>query len=87
MQAVLRMLEEIGSKENIPRALERAKNKQDPFRLMGFGHRVYKTFDPRAKVMRKVCHEILEHLKIQCALSLSCKKPERDLSRRACVIL
>ena len=48
MQAVLRMLEEIGSKENIPKALERAKNKQDPFRLMGFGHRVYKTFDPRA---------------------------------------
>ena len=69
MQAVLRMLEEIGSKENIPKALERAKNKQDPFRLMGFGHRVYKTFDPRAKVMRNVCHEILEHLKIQYALS------------------
>jgi len=67
MQAVLRMLEEIGSKEAIPKALERAKNKQDPFRLMGFGHRVYKTFDPRAKVMRKVCHEVLEHLNIQYA--------------------
>ena len=57
MQAVLR----------IPKALERAKSKQDPFRLMGFGHRVYKTFDPRAKVMRKVCHEVLEHLNIQYA--------------------
>ena len=77
MQAVLHMLEEIGSKENIPKALERAKNKQDPFRLMGFGHRVYKTFDPRAKVMRKVCHEILEHLKIQCALSPSMQKAGR----------
>ena len=65
MQAVLRMLEEIGSKENIPKAVARAKDKADPFRLMGFGHRVYKTFDPRARVMRKVCHEVLQHLKIQ----------------------
>jgi citrate synthase len=65
MQAVLRMLEEIGSKENIPKAVARAKDKADSFRLMGFGHRVYKTFDPRARVMRKVCHEVLDHLKIQ----------------------
>ena len=67
MQAVLRMLEEIGCRENIPQALARAKDKQDPFRLMGFGHRVYKTFDPRAKVMQKVCHEVLQHLDIKCA--------------------
>ncbi|CAL8468580.1 g8120 [Coccomyxa elongata] len=63
-EAVLRMLEDIGSKSRIPDALARAKDKKDPFRLMGFGHRVYKTFDPRAKVMRKVCHEVLEHLQI-----------------------
>ena len=67
MQAVLRMLEEIGCRDNIPQALARAKDKQDPFRLMGFGHRVYKTFDPRAKVMQKVCHEVLQHLDIKCA--------------------
>ena len=66
LQAVLRMLEAIGAKENIPQALERAKDKKDPFRLMGFGHRVYKTFDPRAKVMRKVCHKVLQHLSIKC---------------------
>lgn len=65
LQAVLRMLEDIGSKDRIPEALARAKDKKDPFRLMGFGHRVYKTFDPRAKVMRKVCHEVLEHLQIK----------------------
>ncbi|CAK0781067.1 hypothetical protein CVIRNUC_005275 [Coccomyxa viridis] len=64
-EAVLRMLEEIGCRENIPQALARAKDKQDPFRLMGFGHRVYKTFDPRAKVMQKVCHEVLQHLDIK----------------------
>ncbi|KAK9915122.1 hypothetical protein WJX75_004966 [Coccomyxa subellipsoidea] len=64
-EAVLRMLEDIGSKDRIPEALARAKDKKDPFRLMGFGHRVYKTFDPRAKVMRKVCHEVLEHLQIK----------------------
>lgn len=64
-EAVLRMLEDIGSKSRIPDALARAKDKKDPFRLMGFGHRVYKTFDPRAKVMRNVCHEVLEHLQIK----------------------
>ena len=67
MQAVLRMLEEIGCRGNIPKALARARDKQDPFRLMGFGHRVYKTFDPRARVMQKVCREVLQHLDIQCA--------------------
>lgn len=61
-QAVLEMLDEIGSKDNIPEFLERAKDKDDPFRLMGFGHRVYKNFDPRASVLKKACDEVLEDL-------------------------
>ena len=61
-QAVLEMLEEIGSKENIPEFIKRAKDKDDPFRLMGFGHRVYKNFDPRANVLKKNAHEVLEAL-------------------------
>ncbi|MFV0575614.1 MAG: citrate synthase [Vibrio sp.] len=64
-EACLRMLEEIGSVENIPEYIERAKDKDDPFRLMGFGHRVYKNFDPRAKVMRDSCHEVLSELNIE----------------------
>lgn len=64
-QAVLEMLEQIGNKENIPEYLERAKDKDDPFRLMGFGHRVYKNYDPRASVLRESCHEVLEDLGIQ----------------------
>ncbi|KJG21809.1 type II citrate synthase [Photobacterium iliopiscarium] len=63
-EACLKMLEEIGSVENIPEFIERAKDKDDPFRLMGFGHRVYKNYDPRATVMREACHEVLEELKI-----------------------
>jgi citrate synthase I (hexameric type) len=59
-EGVLKMLDEIGSVENIPEFLERAKDKNDPFKLMGFGHRVYKNFDPRATIIRKVCHEVLE---------------------------
>jgi citrate synthase len=61
-EAVLNMLEEIGSEENIPKFIARAKDKNDNFRLMGFGHRIYKNFDPRAIVMRKTCHDLLEHL-------------------------
>lgn len=61
-QAVLEMLDEVGSKENIPEYIKRAKDKDDPFRLMGFGHRVYKNYDPRAEVMRESCHEVLEEL-------------------------
>jgi citrate synthase len=64
-EACLNMLEEIGDVKNIPKAIARAKDKDDPFRLMGFGHRVYKSYDPRAKVMRKTCHEVLEHLDIK----------------------
>ena len=64
-EAVLNMLEEIGSEANIPHYIDRAKDKNDGFRLMGFGHRIYKNFDPRAKVMRKTCHDVLEHLNLK----------------------
>lgn len=64
-EACLRMLEEIGSVERIPEFIERAKDKNDPFRLMGFGHRVYKNYDPRATQMRESCHEVLAELKVQ----------------------
>lgn len=64
-EAVLNMLEEIGDESNIPHYIARSKDKNDNFRLMGFGHRIYKNFDPRAKVMRKTCHEVLEHLNLQ----------------------
>lgn len=61
-EAVLNMLEEIGTKENIPQFVKRAQDPNDSFRLMGFGHRVYKNYDPRAKVMQKTCHEVLNEL-------------------------
>lgn len=63
-EAVLNMLDEIGddSEENIQRFVDRAKDKNDPFRLMGFGHRVYRNFDPRAKVMKETCHQVLSEL-------------------------
>ncbi|WDE07047.1 citrate synthase [Thalassomonas viridans] len=64
-EACLNMLEEIGSLENIPKYVAKAKDKNDPFRLMGFGHRVYKNFDPRATVMRETCHEVLKELNIK----------------------
>jgi len=63
-QAALEMLKEIGTVDRIPEYVARAKDKEDPFRLMGFGHRVYKNFDPRAKVMRESAHEVLELLGI-----------------------
>jgi len=59
-EAVLSMLAEIGTVDNIPKYLAKAKDKNDPFRLMGFGHRVYKNFDPRATIIRKTCHDVLE---------------------------
>ncbi len=61
-EAVLKMLQEIGTKDRIPEFIKRAKDHDDPFRLMGFGHRVYKNYDPRAAVLRKSCHEVLEDL-------------------------
>jgi citrate synthase len=61
-EAVLTMLEKIGSVEHIPKYIAKAKDKDDPFRLMGFGHRVYKNFDPRAKLIRTMCHKVLNRL-------------------------
>lgn len=63
-EAVLKMLEEIGNVKDIPKAIARAKDKSDDYRLMGFGHRVYKNFDPRARVIQKSAREVLEHLGI-----------------------
>ncbi|MCK5820002.1 MAG: citrate (Si)-synthase [Psychromonas sp.] len=63
-EACLDMLIEVGHVDNIPEFIAKAKDKDDPFRLMGFGHRVYKNHDPRATVMRKICHEVLDDLKI-----------------------
>ena len=64
-EAVLSMLQEVGSVDNIPRALARAKDNDDPFRLMGFGHRVYKNYDPRARVMQQTCHQVLDELGVK----------------------
>lgn len=64
-EAVLKMLMEIGGKDKIPEIIRRAKDKNDNFRLMGFGHRVYKNYDPRATVMRQTCHEVLSELGIK----------------------
>ena len=61
-EAVLNMLTEIGHKDNIAEYVAKARDKDDPFRLFGFGHRVYKNFDPRAKVMRDSCHDVLASL-------------------------
>jgi citrate synthase len=64
-QACLEMLREIGTPDRIPEFIARAKDKNDPFRLMGFGHRVYKNFDPRAKVMKESADEVLDLLGIE----------------------
>ena len=64
-EAVLTMLEEIGSVDRIDEYVAKAKDKDDPFRLMGFGHRVYKNFDPRAKVMKESCDEVLAELGVE----------------------
>ena len=61
-EAVLNMLNQVGNKNNIPEFIDKARDKDDPFRLFGFGHRVYKNFDPRAKVLRKACHDVLGKL-------------------------
>ncbi len=71
-EAVLSMLGEIGTVDRIPEYIEKAKDKNDPFRLMGFGHRVYKNFDPRATIIRKACYEVLERT--------SAKNPMFDLA-------
>ena len=64
-EAVLNMIDEIGSVDNIPEYINKAKDKDDPFRIMGFGHRVYKNYDPRAKVMQQTCHEVLAELGVE----------------------
>jgi len=64
-EAALNMLNQIGSVDKIPEYVAKAKDKSDPFRLMGFGHRVYKNYDPRAKVMRETCHEVLDVLGVR----------------------
>jgi citrate synthase len=61
-EAVLKMLEEIKRPENVGDAVAKAKDKESGFRLMGFGHRVYKNFDPRAKIIREMCHQVLDEL-------------------------
>ena len=67
-EAVLKMLEEIGAPERIPIYIARAKDKDDPFRLMGFGHRVYKNYDPRAKIMQVTTREVLNELGVKDVL-------------------
>ena len=64
-EAVIKMLEEIGDVSNIQKFIDKAKDKNDSFRLMGFGHRVYKNYDPRATVMKESAHEVLEELNMQ----------------------
>ncbi|HYA81207.1 MAG TPA: citrate synthase [Methylocystis sp.] len=64
-EAVLKMLEEIGTVDRIPHFIARAKDKSDPFRLMGFGHRVYKNYDPRAKIMQRTTREVLDELGVK----------------------
>ena len=65
-QAVIEMLEDIyADDKDFEKYIEKAKNKKDPFRLTGFGHRVYKTFDPRAKIIKKACYDIMDEMEIQ----------------------
>ena len=76
-EAVLKMLDEIGDEKHIDAFIKRAKDKDDPFRLMGFGHRVYKNFDPRAKVMKQTCDEVLSELGINDPLLKIAKRLEQ----------
>jgi citrate synthase len=64
-EAALKMLEEIGTVERVPEYVKKAKDKNSEFRLMGFGHRIYKNYDPRAKVMQDTCHEVLDALGVK----------------------
>lgn len=76
-EACLNMLREIGSVDRIPEYIARAKDKSDPFRLMGFGHRVYKNFDPRSRVMQKVAHQVLDELDLKNPVLDVAKELER----------
>ena len=75
-EAALKMLGEIGRVENIPKYIAKAKDKNDPFRLMGFGHRVYKNYDPRAKIIKKACDEVLAKLRVDDPLLNIAKRLE-----------
>ena len=80
-EAVLNMLNEIGDKSRVGEYVKKAKDKDDPFRLMGFGHRVYKNYDPRATVMMQSCHEVLDDLGINdplLALAMELEKIARE---------
>ncbi|MDN5848358.1 MAG: citrate synthase [Nitrococcus sp.] len=74
-EAVLNMLQQIGDVKQVPHYIDKAKDKDDPFRLMGFGHRVYKHYDPRASIIRKTCHEVLDELGVY-------NDPQLDLAMR-----
>ncbi len=73
-EAVLEMLDEIADPANIPTFVEKAKDRDDPFRIMGFGHRVYKNYDPRAKVLQEDCREVLSYLGIESDRTLQMAK-------------
>ena len=75
-EGVIRQLEQIGSVENVDKYIARAKDKNDPFRLMGFGHRVYKNFDPRAKVLKSMCDQLFDAIGINSELLKIAKKVE-----------
>ncbi len=79
-EAVLKMLEEIGDISNIDKFIAKAKDKNDSFRLMGFGHRVYKNFDPRAKIIREICHDVIARYGADPRLDLAMKLEEKALS-------
>jgi citrate synthase len=64
-EEVLKMLEQIGDVSNVPKFVAKAKDRDDPFRLMGFGHRVYKNYDPRASIIREAAHEVLQDLGVR----------------------
>lgn len=76
-EACLNMLREIGTVDRIPEYIARAKDKSDPFRLMGFGHRVYKNFDPRSRVMQKVAHNVLDELDLKDPILAVAKELEK----------
>ncbi len=75
-EAVLRMLDEIGDVSNVDKYIAKAKDKSDPFRLMGFGHRVYRNFDPRATIIRELCHEVMDKYGNDPRLDLAMKLEE-----------
>ena len=85
-EAVVKMLEEIGTVDRIDEFIARAKDKDDPFRLMGFGHRVYKNFDPRAKVMKEAADEVLAELGIEDENLRNCKATRRNCLSRTTIL-